>query len=233
MTAAQERSRLVIFDVDGTLVDSQAHILAAMRQAFAAEARVPPTRDEVLAVVGLSLPEAMLRLAPDADMAGRAVLVDGYKSAFAALRTQGDSAGALSPLYEGAQAALSALMARGDVHLAIATGKSRRGLDHVLELHGLRGAFSAIQVADDHPSKPHPSMIWACLRETGARPDATVMLGDTSYDMEMAQAGGVRGIGVAWGYHPPRALIASGAHQVLASFDELMPALDALWGDGA
>lgn len=212
---------LVIFDVDGTLLDSQAHILGAMDIAFAGIGQPRPPREVVLGIVGLSLPQAMARLAPDLDTDA---LVAGYKSAFGTLRAE-----TASPLYPGARAALERLAARGIV-LGIATGKSRRGLDHVLAAHGLAGHFSTTQVADNHPSKPHPAMVLAALAETGADPARAVMIGDTSFDMDMGRAAGVRTLGVSWGYHPRAAL--AGADAVIDGFDALEAALDHLWGQG-
>ena len=216
--------RLVIFDVDGTLIDSQAHIVAAMDAAFSAHALPPPARASTLAIVGLSLPVAMARLAPD-HPDRQPGLVAAYKDAFASLRHSPDGA-ALSPLYPGALAALQALAAQDHTLLAIATGKSRRGMDHIFDLHDLRGLFQSVQTADDHPSKPHPSMVAACLRDTGTPPARAVILGDTTYDIDMGRAAGIHALGVAWGYHPPETLTASGATAVLHSFDALPMALD-------
>jgi phosphoglycolate phosphatase len=214
--------RLVIFDVDGTLVDSQAHIVAAMTEAFTANGLTPPDRAQTLSIVGLSLPVAMARLAPDhADWIDP--LVASYKQAFATLR--GADAAALSPLFPGARDALDRLAAEDHTLLAIATGKSRRGLHHILDLHDLHGRFQSVQVADDHPSKPHPSMIAACLSETGVAAARAVILGDTTFDIEMARAAGIAAIGVDWGYHPVGALTAAGAFEILHSFDALHPAL--------
>ena len=214
--------KLVVFDMDGTLIDSQAMILAAMQAAWGDEGLDCPDRATVLSIVGLSLPVAMAQLAPTLPPARLDRLVAGYKSAFTGLRAQ-DTA----PLYPGARAALEHLAAQDDVLLGIATGKSRRGLDHVLEAHGLTHWFHTTQVADDHPSKPHPAMLLAALRDTGA--GRAVMIGDTSYDIEMARNAGVPGLGVAWGYHPPGALTQAGATAVLTGFDGLPAALDAIW----
>ena len=215
--------RLVIFDVDGTLVDSQAHIVAAMTEAFTANGLTPPDRARTLSIVGLSLPVAMARLAPDhADRID--ALVEGYKTAFASLR-KSDGA-ALSPLFPGARDALDRLAAEDHTLLAIATGKSRRGLRHILDLHDLQGRFQSVQVADDHPSKPHPAMIDACLSETGVAAARAVILGDTTFDAEMARAAGIAALGVGWGYHPAAALDAAGAAEVLHSFDALPAALE-------
>lgn len=217
--------RLVVFDVDGTLIDSQQHILAAMAEAFAAVGAAFPGRAAVLAIVGLSLPVAVGRLAPDLPEETRARIVELYRQGFGRFRAQ-----AAPPLFPGAAEALGHLQARPEVLLGVATGKSRRGLTHVLETHGLRGRFATLQVADDHPSKPHPAMLHAALAETGAEPARAVMVGDTTFDIEMGRAAGMATLGVAWGYHPASDLAAAGADRVIGSFAELVPALDELWG---
>ena len=196
--------KLVIFDVDGTLVDSQGDIHACMVKAFEAERQPGPSRAAVRSIVGLSLPQAVFKLAPDLDPALRERIVASYKLAYAdARRKQG--AAQSSPLFEGARAALEALFAREEYVLAVATGKSRRGLDFLMEAHGLAHLFASTQVADDHPSKPHPSMVLTALAETGVSAEAAVVIGDTSYDMDMAKAAQVPFIGVSWGYHSPEA----------------------------
>jgi len=191
--------RLVIFDVDGTLVDSQTEIVAAMIGAFAAEAIAMPDRAEVLSIVGLSLDEAFLQLCPDSDAAMRTRLIDGYKATFAGLRAENKEMG---PLFPGARDVLCELRAHDNVLLGVATGKSRRGLDKVLERHDLQGVFHSEQVADHHPSKPNPSMILTALNELGVEARATAMVGDTTFDMDMGRAAGVHTVGVSWGYHP-------------------------------
>lgn len=214
-------SRLVIFDVDGTLVDSLALIDASMGEAFEGAGLARPERDAVRAIVGLSLPQAVARLAgreaPD--------VVEAYKAAHA-----GRAPRMGAPLYPGALDALGALEARGAA-LGIATGKSRRGLVSVLAEHGLARRFVTMQVADDHPSKPHPAMVHAALAEAGVGPGGAVMLGDTTYDVEMAVAAGVPALGAAWGYHATDALARAGAARVLGGYGDLIPALDAMWGE--
>lgn len=218
--------RLVIFDVDGTLVDSQAHILASMEGAFAAHDLPVPPRDAVLSIVGLSLPQAMARLLPERpDL--NAGLVAAYKDSFARHRVSGDAA-ALSPLYPGIADLLRRLAAQDETLLGIATGKSRRGLDHLMELHGWHGLFQSVQVADDHPSKPHPSMIEACLFETGAEAENAVIVGDTTYDMAMGRAAGIDTLGVAWGYHPTDDLHRAGARRVAKDAAALSDMLETL-----
>ncbi|MEO0991793.1 MAG: HAD-IA family hydrolase, partial [Pseudomonadota bacterium] len=112
----------------------------------------------------------------------------------------------------------------------IATGKSARGLKEVLAVHGIEGHFVTRQTADHHPSKPHPAMLEAALAEASVSPENAVMVGDTSFDMEMARSAGVRAIGVSWGYHTSDQLIASGAASVLKRFEDLVPILCDIWG---
>jgi phosphoglycolate phosphatase len=212
--------KLVIFDVDGTLVDSQHHILAAQAMAFAALGLEKPARRVSLSVVGLSLHEAFAALV-DADGPVEPLAL-AYKEAWTALRGE---AGFREMLYPGAASLLSVLHADPAVTLGIATGKSRPGVERLITTQGWRGLFATIQTADDHPSKPHPAMIQTALRETGCAASEAIMIGDTTYDMAMAVAAGVRAIGVAWGYHEPDALRAAGAEQVVATFDALRAVL--------
>lgn len=219
--------KLVIFDIDGTLVDSQADILAAMRMAFESVSQQPPDRGEILGIVGLSLPQALARLAPDLDAATRMGMVASYKDAYMTLRAE-QGVDASSPLYPGVRDVLDMLAARDDMLLGVATGKSRRGLDKLLEGHGLEGVFVTRQVSDDHPSKPHPSMLETALSDCGLDGTDAVMVGDTEFDMEMARAARIAGIGVSWGYHGRDRLTAA-AH-VIDRIEDLPPLLAAHWG---
>jgi phosphoglycolate phosphatase len=222
--------RLVIFDVDGTLVDSQADILGAMQLAFSGEGMEVPSRERVLGVVGLSLDVLMLELAPDAEAGTRARLVQGYKDAYMALRLD-QGAEVSSPFYPGARETLEALQAQPNTLLGVATGKSKLGLDKLIDAHGLHGMFVTRQVADFHPSKPHPAMLIEALREAGVDAAQAVMVGDTSFDMEMARAAGITGIGVSWGYHPVEHLTA--AQHMLERFEALPAMLDGIWSEVA
>jgi len=209
--------RLAIFDCDGTLVDSQADIALAMEAAFAAHALPAPSRAAIRRIVGLSLTEAIRRLQPDLGDAETALLVQSYKDAFRARRAAGVVE---EPLYDGIAALIAELDGAGWL-LGIATGKSDRGLAHCLDRHGLAGHFITLQTADRHPSKPDPAMIEACLDATGAARAATVMIGDTAFDMAMAVNAGVHAIGVDWGYHHPDELIEAGAEAVAGSIADL------------
>ena len=210
MSGAIRPTRLAVFDCDGTLVDGQADIGAAMDAAFHGVGLPPPDQRLVRRAVGLSLPVTMRQLAPQADDALLTALVEGYKAAFRQARAEGRLA---EPLFAGIREVLDTLRGNGWL-LAVATGKSARGLAHCLAVHGLERHFISLQTADHHPSKPHPAMLEAALGEAGALAEHTVMIGDTSYDMAMAQAAGVRGLGVGWGYHTADELRAAGADAV-------------------
>jgi phosphoglycolate phosphatase len=214
--------KLVIFDCDGTLIDSQDAIVSAMDLAFRALGLAPPRRAEVLSVVGLSLPEAFAALAPTATGLVRRQLALAYKDAFTAVRARPENC---EPVFPGAGELLTTLSARPDVALGIATGKSRRGVERLLARDAWRSHFATIQTADDHPSKPHPAMIEQAMAEVGASARDTIMVGDSTYDMAMARAAGVGAVGVSWGYHAVDALEAAGAHTVVHGFDALLAAL--------
>ena len=220
--------KLVIFDCDGTIVDSQAGIVLSMNHAFKSLHMTPPTRARTLAVVGLSLPEAFSVLAPEAEYDTRRELAERYKSAFRDLdHDLSDSEG----LFPDAKDIIGALAKRGDLMLGIATGKSRRGVDRLIEAEGWHGVFSTIQTADEHPSKPHPSMIHTAMRETGVDRKDTIMIGDTTYDIDMARAANVGALGVTWGYHHKDELTDAGAHLIIDEYTEMPAALARLFSE--
>ena len=214
--------RLAIFDCDGTLVDSHANICRAMEAAFAGVRVDPPSREAIRGIVGLSLVEAVAVLAPHADAGFHDTVAADYKAAFQRMRADGELDA--EPLYDGLGDALDTLADDGWV-FGVATGKSDRGLAHVLAHHGLADRFVTLQTADRHPSKPHPSMIHAALEQAGADPHLAVMIGDTSYDMAMARAAGVRAVGVTWGYHDAALLHDAGAHAVIHRYGDLPAAM--------
>jgi phosphoglycolate phosphatase len=217
---------LIIFDCDGTIVDSQNAIVLAMNHAFSSLGLTAPTRAETLSIVGLSLPEVFDTLAPSQTAATRAKLIDLYKSDFPLARAK---VAAEDPLFPGAAEAIATLAARADVCLGIATGKSIRGVDRLLDHYDWRGHFVTLQTADTNPSKPHPGMITAAMAEAGVDDRRRViMIGDTTYDIEMARRAGVGALGVAWGYHPVGDLERVGAHAIAETYGQVPSLVDHL-----
>jgi phosphoglycolate phosphatase len=218
---------LIIFDLDGTLIDSEAIILGAQIETFARCGLAHPGREAGLGIVGLSLDIALARLAgldkPDET------LTETYREVFGAMRRRAETDPSLEePLYPGAAEMLAVLAARPGVKLGIATGKSRRGADYIIERHGWDGLFATIQTADDAPSKPHPGMILRAMAESGASAARSVMVGDSSFDIEMAVAAGITPIAVSWGFQPVASLMALGARARLDAWSQLPDLLDRL-----
>ena len=200
-------NRLAIFDCDGTLVDSGATIFRALSAAFAQHGLQLPPPEVSRRVIGLSLTEAMAALLPEAPAEQHLALAEDYKRAFWELRAAGEVE---EPLFDGVIELLDALEHDGWL-LAVATGKSDRGLRHCLESHDIDARFVSLQTADRHPSKPHPSMVSQAIADAGATPDTSFVVGDTSFDMAMAVNAGAAGIGAGWGYHDSEELIEAGA----------------------
>jgi phosphoglycolate phosphatase len=203
-------TKLAIFDCDGTLVDSGATIYRALAETFELHAMVLPPPRECRKVIGLSLTQAMSALVPDAGEADHLHLAETYKGCFHRARQEGRVE---EPLFDGILELLDRLEADGWL-LAVATGKSDRGLRLCLESHGLHARFISLQTADRHPSKPSPHMALAAMADAGAVGGTTIVVGDTSFDMGMAVGAGATGIGAGWGYHEPRELLAAGARAV-------------------
>ena len=208
--------RLAIFDCDGTLADSEATIVDAIRAAFAEHDLANPTRAEISAHIGLSLDAFLAGVAPGVESQTASRIVDSYRLHYARFRTErgGD------PLFPGLASLLSDLRDEG-ILLGVATGKSRRGLSKFLEAHDLTSSFATLQTADDAPSKPHPGMIERALAETGTEQREAVMVGDTSFDMGAAVNAEVTAIGVNWGHHDRDTLLGAGAECVVETAADL------------
>lgn len=209
-----------MFDVDGTLIDSRRAIGDAVRDAWLALDLEPPSYDQTRRIVGLNLLEAIQTLAPELSPERYPELGLAYKNAF--LRNR--EAGMHEPLYDGAREMLERLRADGWL-LGVATGKARRGLDFILNHHGLRDWFGSTFCADDGPGKPDPHMLACNIRAHGMAPHDAVMIGDTSFDMAMARAAGCHAIGVSWGFHTAEEIAQGGAHEVVDTFGALSAAL--------
>ena len=217
---------LAVFDCDGTLVDSQHNIVAAMAEAWRAFGLEPPLGGAVRRVVGLPLVDAIAVLFPEGERRDHIALSDLYKDAFRILRQRPDHH---EPLYPGTIETLNILETKG-VLLAVATGKSRRGLVATLDRHGLAERFTVLKTADDAPGKPNPHMLLAAMKETGATPETTVMIGDTVFDIEMAVNAQTPAIGVSWGYHDPAELVSAGASEIVDRFGDVIQAVTGIWG---
>lgn len=216
--------KLILFDFDGTLVDSQANIHRCMAKAFELQGLTPPPLSAVRRIVGLSLELAIEDLLEEAEAQHVDALAGHYRDAFFALRNAPDYQ---EELFPGAREALEVLD-HPDVCLGIATGKNLRGLRVALERHGLQDRFVTLQTPDHSPSKPHPGMVQRALSEIGCDPREAVLIGDTSYDIEMACNAGISSVGVGWGYHPPEELRAAGARAVVDTFEALPETLAGL-----
>jgi phosphoglycolate phosphatase len=210
--------KLIVFDMDGTLIDTAALIADHMTSAFTGVGLPAPTVAQSRRVIGLSLEVAMSRLAATEHPEIITALVTSYKEHYwKGLETASDR----EPLFPGTRAALDRLHSDGETVLGIATGKGLKGVHRILGLHGIATHFTTLQTPDHNPSKPHPGMLLRAMEETGASPAEVVMVGDTIYDIELANAAGVASIGVTWGYHEPDELRAAGATAMLDSYDDL------------
>lgn len=211
---------MIIFDWDGTLCDSVGHIVLGV-QAAAQEMGLAVPSDEAAAdIIGLSLPQAMAVLFPDVPEARREVLIQGYSRNYIANEEEPPE------LFPGARETLQGLKARG-FEVAVATGKSRRGLDRILQKLGLNDFFDATRCADETRSKPHPLMVQEIMAERAVPAERVVMVGDTEYDLEMATNAGVASVGVSFGVHSIERLAAHGPVAIVDTLPQLLdlPAL--------
>jgi phosphoglycolate phosphatase len=208
-----DRYELVIFDWDGTLMDSTAVIARSLQAACREVGCAVPTEEEALYVIGLNMADTFQRVVPDLDEAGRVRLAERYRHHFLADEDQ-------APLFGGVREMLSDLRARGR-RLAVATGKARRGLDRVLDATGLRAEFEATRCADEGFAKPHPEMLLMLLDTTGVDPARALMVGDTTHDLELAANAGVDAVAVTYGAHREPLLATRPACARVASVAEL------------
>jgi len=223
-SAGRPGLRLAVFDCDGTLVDSQHSIVSSMAAASRAHGMQAAASESVRRIVGLPLEVGIARLFPQLDEAGILAVREGYRQAFLHLRQSGDID---EPLYPGVLETLGKLENDGWL-LGVATGKSHLGLVNTLATHDLEGRFVTLQTADRAAGKPHPEMIYNAMSDAGVDAVATVMIGDTTFDMEMARNASVWAIGVAWGYHEVAELTAAGAHTVVHDYADLPVAINEL-----
>ena len=220
--------RLILFDVDGTLIDSKAIIHESMRLTFQRWGYAEPSCEATRGLIGLTLDSAIASLlGRDIDDETLAMVSD-YKDIYLQLSRQPEMQ---SLPFAGITAMIDRLARRNDVMLGLATGKSRRGVSRMLETPHFSGRFAVSRCADDCPSKPHPAMVLECCDEAGISPSRTLVVGDTSFDMEMASAARATGLGVSWGNHPTGHMLSAGACAVAHSSPALQKMVDD-WLDG-
>jgi phosphoglycolate phosphatase len=208
-----KRYELIVFDWDGTLMDSAGAIVASIRSAALDLGMAPPSEARARHVIGLGLGEALRYALPELDESRHEELADRYRHHYLAQDHE-------LVLFDGAAEMVQALADAGHL-LAVATGKSRKGLDRALGHSGLHEHFHATRCADECQSKPHPQMLEELMAELAVAPDATLMIGDTTHDLLMARNAGVAGVGVTHGAHTAEAL--AGAHplHLAGSIDDL------------
>ena len=192
-----KESKLVIMDLDGTLVDSQEFIVNATTSAFKGEGLEIPEREKILSIIGLSLFEAFRVLDKELNEKQVKNLISAFKKCYKTFSREQ----VISPLYENAETLLKNLKRKEKLILAIATGKSLNGLLQILKAHKLETFFSKLQTSDYYPSKPDPTMILVLLEALEIKTNNAIMVGDTDYDIAMAHHAGIKSIGVTWGYH--------------------------------
>jgi phosphoglycolate phosphatase len=209
MVKMSRRFDMLVFDWDGTLMDSTA-VIAGSLQAACADLGLPvPSEERARHIIGLGLHDAMRHVLPDVPPMFYPQVVERYRVHFISREEK-------APLFAGVEETLKTLRAAGH-SLAVATGKSRRGLDRVLERTGLKSLFDATRCGEEAASKPAPEMLFELQAELGIDKTATLMIGDTTHDLQMAQNAGVAGLAAAFGAHPREQLLAM---QPLACFDE-------------
>jgi phosphoglycolate phosphatase len=214
--------KLAVWDIDGTIVDSRDIIQTAMHACFTQMKLPAPAYEDTRKIVGLPLYDAVKELAPEGlpETEIRA-LEHHYKTAFIDMRNQ---SGFKEPLYDGAMELIKDLSKDGWL-LGVATGKSRKGLEVILEMHGLDTLVDTAWCSDDGPGKPHPHMLQQNMDQLGCFPEQTVMIGDAIFDMQMARSAKTTALGVSWGFGKEEELIEAGAHEVHHDFQTLRSSL--------
>jgi len=210
---APRRFRFVVFDWDGTLADSTAIIALALQQACRDVGEPVPGDVDARYVIGLGLADALKHVAPKLPAERYPMLVARYRHHYLA------QDGSI-PLFGGVRELLAEMNAGGYL-LGVATGKSRTGLDRALAQQGVGSFFTATRCADEGFSKPHPDMLLRLMDRVGVSPDETLMIGDTTHDLELARNAGVVALAVAYGAHPPEDLMQHGPLATVNSIPEL------------
>jgi phosphoglycolate phosphatase len=205
--------KLVLFDCDGTLVDSGRLIHEVMSRTFVHHGFERPHYDATKSIIGLTLDTAIARIIGQDEVDDKVLaMTQHYKDIYAPVRSEPEFT---EPMFEGIAEMLAALEARNDVVIGAVTGKDRRGLNLVIDAHSFHKTFVVSRTASDCPSKPHPAMVLECCAESGIDPADTVVIGDAVYDMMMAKSAGAKALGVSWGYGGVDDLRSAGADVIV------------------
>ncbi|MCF6326933.1 MAG: HAD-IA family hydrolase [Devosiaceae bacterium] len=219
--------KLIIFDLDGTLIDTVALFVGTTGSVFKSMGLAVPDEKTIRSVSGLGAQVGVRRIAPDLDDAQIDKFIGLYREEFLARAMQSKQ----EELFLGALEMLNALHGRQDIVMAVATGKSGSGTDRVLKGHDILKLFTSVHTPDTNRAKPDPDMVHSAMGIVDCPKQNTIMIGDTTHDMEMAVNAGTHALGVSWGYHEPDELKAAGAHLIIDEMDQLIPTIDALFGD--
>lgn len=216
--------KLVVFDLDGTLIDTVSLFIGSISAVLEAMDLPIPEEKTIRSVSGLGMQVGIRRIAPSLDASDIEDLIARYREESLARASQSMQ----EALFTGAPEALNKLHGRDDIVMAVATGKALVSTNRVLELHKIRNLFTSIHTPDTNIAKPNPDMIMDAMSIVDVAPARTVMVGDTTHDMEMSVAAGVKALGVNWGYHQPDELIEAGADVIVKDFDQMVIAIDSL-----
>ncbi len=219
--------KLVVFDLDGTLIDTVSLFIASISCALDKMGQPVPDEKTLRSISGLGMQAGIGRIAPDLGKDEFDELIRRYREESLARASKSRQ----EELFPGAREVLQNLQEREDFLMAVATGKALDSTERILKHHDIKGLFTSIHTPDTNIAKPHPDMIASAMEIVDADPERTVMIGDTTHDMKMAVAAGVRALGVSWGYHEPDELKGAGADMVIDEMDQLIPAVDRLSGD--
>jgi phosphoglycolate phosphatase len=212
--------KLVLFDCDGTLVDSGKLIHEVMVRTFVHHGFEQPDYAATKSIIGLTLDTAIARILGQDEVDERVLaMTQHYKDLYSPVREEPEFQ---EPLFEGIEEMMAALAAREALLMGAVTGKSRKGLNLIVDTHGFHKTFFVSRTADDCPSKPHPAMVLECCSEAGVDPTDTVVIGDAVYDILMAKAAGAKAIGVSWGYGGVDEMMAAGADAIVHTPAEIL-----------
>lgn len=216
--------KLVIFDLDGTLIDTVSLFIDSISSVFKGMGQPVPSEKRIRSISGLGMQIGLRRIAPNLSEAEAVELIQLYRQEYLARATKSMQEG----LFPGAIEALNSLHGRDEFVMAVATGKPLVNTNRVLEAHKVKGLFTSIHTPDTNIAKPNPDMIITAMGIVDVAPSHTVMIGDTTHDMEMSVAAGVKALGVDWGYHQPDELNEAGADVIVSDFDQMITAIDSL-----